>query len=177
MTVAVTSATRTAAAPEWLAAGSEVLYREALYLDTLRWDEWLELFEPDCEYWVPAWKSEHQPTSNPKRELSLIYYATRGGLEDRVWRARSGKSAAATPLPRTHHVIGNVLLDEAGPERLKLLSVWTAHQYRTKLRETELLYGRYEHELVLRDGAWRIAKKKILLLNDTMPAMVDFYSL
>jgi len=173
----VTAVPVVAAARELLAAGSEMLYREALYLDTQRWDEWLELFLPECEYWVPAWKSEHQPTSNPKRELSLIYYSTRGGLEDRVWRARSGKSAAASPLPRTHHVIGNVLLGEAGPERMQLMSAWTAHQYRTKIRETESLYGRYEHELVLREGAWRIAKKKILLLNDTMPAMVDFYSL
>ena len=49
--------------------------------------------------------------------------------------------------------------------------------YRTKHKETELLYGRSEHQLVQLDGHWRIAKKKILLLNDTMPAMVDFYSL
>jgi 3-phenylpropionate/cinnamic acid dioxygenase small subunit len=30
---------------------------------------------------------------------------------------------------------------------------------------------------VRRDGAWRIRRKKVILLNDYMPAMIDFYSL
>jgi 3-phenylpropionate/cinnamic acid dioxygenase small subunit len=40
-----------------------------------------------------------------------------------------------------------------------------------------LLYGRYRHELVLQAGHWRIAKKKIVLLNDTLPAILDYYNL
>ena len=76
-------------------AACDLLYREALFLDTQRWDEWLDLYTSDCEYWVPAWKSAHQVTEDPKREISLIYYASRAGLEDRVWRVRSGRSVAA----------------------------------------------------------------------------------
>lgn len=164
--------------------GAQLVYREAHYLDNQNWDEWLAMFLEDCEYWVPAWKSEHQPTVDPKRELSLIYYSSRSGLEDRVWRVRSGKSVASTPMPRTHHVITNVLLDESAalpgttsPESLRVLSNWTVHQYRTKYRTTDVLYGRYEHEFAKRDGEWRIARKKVILLNDTMPAALDYYSL
>jgi len=167
-----------------LEGAAEFLYREALYLDTRRFDEWLELFVPDCEYWVPAWKNESETTSNPKRELSLIYYAARAGLEDRVWRVQSGRSIASKPLPRTQHAIGNVLAepapDGAGADGvLKVHSNFTVHQFRTKSRETEVLYGRYEHELVPAGpgGALRIRRKKIILLNDYMPAMLDFYSL
>ena len=82
-----------------LAEASQVLYREAMYVDAQRWDEWIGLFTDDCEYWLPAWKGEHELTANPKREISLIYYGTRAGLEDRVWRIRSGQSIASTPLP------------------------------------------------------------------------------
>jgi 3-phenylpropionate/cinnamic acid dioxygenase small subunit len=164
--------------PAMLTLASQLLFREAHYIDSQLWDEWLALFTEDCEFWVPAWKAEHTPTANPKTELSLIYYGERGGLEDRVWRVRSGKSVASTPMPRTHHVISNIMLDEGcSAGRLVVLSNSTVHYYRTKNRITELLYGRYRHELVLQAGHWRIAKKKIVLLNDTLPAILDYYNL
>jgi 3-phenylpropionate/cinnamic acid dioxygenase small subunit len=160
------------------ATGAEVLYREALYLDTQRWDEWLALYLEDCEYWVPAWKSEHEPTSDPKRELSLVYYANRAGLEDRVWRVRSRKSPASLPLPRTQHTITNVLVEAPSePGHLRLMSNWTVHQFLGKSKETEVLYGRSEHDLVQRDSVWRIARKKTLVLNDMLPPVLDFYNL
>jgi len=158
---------------------SMLLSKEAHCLDTQNWDDWLALFLPECEFWVPAWKSEHEQTSNPKREISLIYYASRAGLEDRVWRVRSGRSVASKPMPRTQHAISNLMLapqSEAGGS-VKVLSNWTVHQFRTKARETEVLYGRYEHDLVRSGGELRIRRKKIILLNDYMPAMLDFYSL
>ncbi|HXP12537.1 MAG TPA: aromatic-ring-hydroxylating dioxygenase subunit beta, partial [Stellaceae bacterium] len=71
---------------ELLASGTEVLQREALYLDERRWDDWLALYTPDCEYWMPAWKSEDELGQNPRTELSYFYYDNRAGLEDRVAR-------------------------------------------------------------------------------------------
>ncbi len=157
---------------------AELLFREALYLDGQRWDDWLALFLPDCQYWVPAWKSEHEQTSDPAREVSLIHYDSRGGLEDRVWRVRSGRSIASKPLPRTQHAISNVLVAPTENGVALVLSNWTVHQFRTKPRETEVLYGRYEHTVMREaDGALRIRRKKVILLNDYMPAMLDFYSL
>lgn len=157
---------------------TELLYRQAYYLDTQRWDDWLALFTEDAEYWVPAWKGEHTPTDNPKREVSLVYYNKRAGLEDRVWRARSGKSVASAVLPRTQHSIANVMLDEgASSNRLLVFSNWTVQQFLVKEKVAETHFGRYEHELVRLDSAWRIAKQKILLLNDYLPAKLDFYNL
>ena len=159
------------------ATAQDVLFREALYLDLQRWDEWLALFCEDCEYRVPAWKSEHEPTADPRSELSLIYYASRGGLEDRVWRVRSNRSVASKPLPRTQHIVSNILV-EAAPDAdtLQVRSNWTVHQFKLKSREVELLFGRCEHELVRRAGRWLIRRRTALLLNDYMPAMLDFYS-
>src|SRR5439155_10042637 len=60
-----------------LAAGVELVHREARLLDEQRWDDWLALFVEDCEYWMPAWKADGTPTANPQAELSHIYYASR----------------------------------------------------------------------------------------------------
>ena len=103
---------------ELLAECTSLLQREALLLDTQHWDNWLELFTDDCEYWVPSWKGEHQTTENPRSELSLIYYKNRAGLADRVWRVRHGRSVASAVLPRTHRRLAAGILarHHLGPE-------------------------------------------------------------
>ena len=50
----------------------QLLFEEAAALDERRWHDWLALFTPDCEYWVPAWKSAFETTSDPDGEVSLI---------------------------------------------------------------------------------------------------------
>ena len=86
------------------------LYQEALHLDAQRWDEWLGLFTEDAVFWLPAWTDEHRLSTSPDHELSLIYCAARAGLEDRVWRVRSGLSVASKPLPRTSHAVTNCVV-------------------------------------------------------------------
>ena len=167
-------------------AARDLLYREALFLDTQRWDDWLALYTVDCEYWVPAWKAAHQVTEDPKREISLIYYASRAGLEDRVWRVRSGRSVASKPLPRTQHVLSNILVESLPPDDSAtggaasgcvVNANWTVHQFMLKSREVQVLFGRSEYRLVESEGTLQIARRKSILLNDLMPAMLDFYSL
>ena len=158
-----------------LAAGVELVHREARLLDEQRWDEWLALYVEDCEYWMPAWKADGTMTGNPATELSHIYYASRAGLEDRVVRIRSGKSAASTPTPRTAHIVGSVLPMESPADTLRLSSTWACHVFFPRSRESHAFFGRTEHELALRGGDWRIAKKKILLQNDYIPTMLDVY--
>jgi 3-phenylpropionate/cinnamic acid dioxygenase small subunit len=162
---------------------SQFLYHEALALDERRWDDWLALFTEDCEYWVPAWQSEDQQTDDPRRQLSLIYYSQRTGLEDRVWRVKSGRSVASAVMPRTQHLISNVRIvetPEAGDDQAGRVCVaceWTVHQYQPRERAVEMFFGRYVQTLVRHEASWRIARKKIVLLNDYLPARIDFYSL
>ncbi|MDO9714523.1 aromatic-ring-hydroxylating dioxygenase subunit beta, partial [Paracraurococcus lichenis] len=83
------------------AAVAELLYREGLLLDRQDWDGWLALYLEDAEFWVPAWTTEHTTTTDPARQVSLIYHDSRFGLEERVMRIRTRKSVTAMPLPRT----------------------------------------------------------------------------
>jgi 3-phenylpropionate/cinnamic acid dioxygenase small subunit len=157
---------------------SDLLYREALYLDEKRWDEWLGLFTDPVEFWVPAWKSEGEPTSDPSTEVSLLYMSTHLELAERVARVRSGKSNASTPLPRTAHAVTNILAEpDANGEALTARCVTTTHIYNVKRREAQLVFARGLYGLVRRDGEWRIRRKKLLLLNDYIPTMLDFYTI
>lgn len=154
-----------------------LLYREALLLDRGDWDAWIACYTEDCEYWVPAWKSELEPTSDPDRELSLIYYQGRHNLEDRVWRARSGLSVASTPRPRVVHQVSNVLIEHAEGDAATVVSSFTVHRHDVRSGQSHALFGHYEHRLRRDESVWRIARKKILVLNDIIPAVVDVYAL
>ena len=161
-----------------LAAAKDILTREAVYLDEKRWDEWAALFANDVEYWVPTWTAEGRLAADPRTELSLMYFSGRGGLEDRIARIRTGRSPAGLPLPRTTHILSSVLPLEPPTEALvRLRSSWACHVYYPLLDQTHVFFGRSEHDIARRDGAWLIARKKAILENDRIPAAIDVYCL
>ncbi len=159
------------------AAAAALLYREALLLDSSRFSDWLDLFTPDVEYWMPAWRDEVSTTQDPDRELSLIYYRGRRNLEDRVMRLTSGLSIASSPLPRVVHQISNVVVLESGAGAGTVNAVFVCHRFDPRMGRTDCFFGRYDYQLVLEAGDWKIARKKITLLNDTIPTVVDINSI
>src|SRR3546814_17727284 len=82
----------------------DLVSRDSGYLCQREWCASLERCVPDATYWLPCWKYEYTLTSDPQREMSLIYYPNRSGLEDRIYRIRTERSLASTPLPRTCHM-------------------------------------------------------------------------
>ncbi len=52
-------------------AAEELLYREARALDERRFDDWLAMYAPDVVFWMPAWKDETTPTSDPNTRMSV----------------------------------------------------------------------------------------------------------
>lgn len=151
-----------------------LLFEEAAALDEQRWDDWLALFTADVEYWMPAWDSEHEMTRDPTNEISLMYYSDRSGLEDRIWRIKSGMSSASTPLPRTCHLVTNIRVGSLVDGLLQVKANWQGNAYRHE--KSDSFYGRYEYGLREEQGQWLIARKKIVLMNDIIPSVVDIYN-
>ncbi len=162
---------------QMLREAEALLYREALLLDEGSYDAWLDLFTPDTEFWMPAWRNESEQTSDPDSELSLIYYQGRSNLEDRVRRVRSGLSIASKVRLRVMHAISNVLVTAQTPDSASISSCFTVHLVDVRAGRTHTFFGRYEHELVRTDRGWRISRKVIRLLNDVVPTLLDFYSI
>jgi benzoate/toluate 1,2-dioxygenase subunit beta len=171
---------------------AELLHREAHCLDTRHWDDWLALYWPHATFWMPAWVDEQTLGRSPEHDLSLIYCESRAGLEDRIWRLRSGLSVACEDLARTTHLLSSVMLEpeaaqraggpagaampESAPQECaRIASNWTCHLYYPGRRSQHHFFGRYEHTLERHDGRWAIAAKKIILHNDLIPTMADFY--
>lgn len=150
------------------------LAREAQLVDQRRWSEWLEIFDEQCEFWVPAWDSDTTLTSDPKQEVSLIYYRTRAGLEDRVYRMEHTKAPSATPLPRTTHLVSAIDIVEAEAGTVKVEANWACHWvWRNKFCTYT---GHYKYELrEVQSGRlpFVIKRKKIVVINEAIPVVLD----
>ena len=155
-----------------------LLLREARYLDKRDWDNWLDLYHEKAQFWIPMWDSEYDLTDDPNTQMSLMFYRDRSGLEDRVFRIRTGASSSSTPLPRTCHLVTNIEVDpegRGGAEGLQVLANFHTDSYRFK--RTLTFFGSYEYLLTPNDaGVLRIASKKVVVANDIIHDILDFYS-
>ena len=159
---------------EMLQAGEYLLRQEAAALDERDWDGWLSLYTPDCELWVPSWRDEEVLTEDPKAELSHLYYASRGGLEDRVWRLRTGRAPALIPLPRTSHMLSAVLpLPDGGDGLHRLRCSWATHVYFPHEKASRTFFGRSSYALLPTEEGLKIRRKTVVLNNDLVPRVLE----
>jgi len=158
-----------------LTIGTNILFKQGRMLDEQNWDEWLSLFTETCEYWVPAWTSETRLTQDPDSEISLIYYDLRSRLADRVWRVGSGQSVANDPMPRTCHSISNIAVDACDDSTINLFSCFRVDYHVNK--QSFAFFGHYHHQLTFESEGdqWLVSKQKIILMNDYIPTLMDFY--
>ena len=149
------------------------LYREARLLDERRLDDWQRLFTDDGIYWVPA-----EEGLRPDNERSIIY-------DDplqrrmRVHQLTKYKHLSQEPASRTVHVVSNVEVEVPATRRSDDVSVHCT-QIVFEMRpgnfvglpraigEQRALAGRCEY-LLRHDGAWKIAMKKVLLIERDIP--------
>lgn len=158
------------------ATAQRLILQEAELLDTQQWDAWLNLYDDDAIFWLPAWIDEHRLTSNVNTEISHIYHSGVDELRERVVRISANKSQTALPLPRTAHVIGAALIANWSEHEVTAKSNATVHIYDMRSTRHHVLACRYEHILDRQEDVWRIKGKKIVLVNDLMPSVIDFYS-
>jgi len=153
-----------------------LIYREAYCLDVRDFDGWLALYRDDAEFAMPAWIDETTLATDPANELFLIYFPDKTGLDDRVYRINTRDSYASTPMPRSCHVIGNVLILSSMSETVEATCSWTLHQYGDR-KGPRIHGGRYDYRLKRdADGAFRIARKHIVFLNDRVDIPLDVYN-
>lgn len=156
------------------ASVQEFLGKEALLLDTRDWDNWLALYLPDCEYWVPAWRSNGTLVTDPARELSLIYYPNRVGLESRIFRIRTGRASSVAPSLRTNHIAQLLEVKQEGSAAL-VRSNWSVHSVLEN--RVAHYFGYAEYLLQPHGDSWQIGRKKTVILNDMIHEVVDFYNI
>jgi 3-phenylpropionate/cinnamic acid dioxygenase small subunit len=135
----------------------QFLYHEARLLDTQRYEEWLELFTDDATYWVPLEQDQKDPF-----ETSSIIHDDRTLLGLRVKQARHPRAHARLPLARTVHQVGNIQVFEKDSE----IHVHSTLQLIEWRQEKQRVWGALvEHRLRKHDGGYKIAHKRVDLVN------------
>jgi benzoate/toluate 1,2-dioxygenase beta subunit len=152
----------------------QFLYREARYLDDREFEKWLECYADDVVYWMPAWSDDERLTADPQREISLIYYDNKGGLEDRIFRIRTERSSATSlPEPRTSHNISNVEVIERRGDLVDIRFNW--HTMYFRYNTIDPYYGTSFYTIDFSGGTPLIRRKTVVLKNDYIHHVVDVY--
>jgi len=149
--------------PEWEREECEAfLVHEARLLDEARFDDWLALFTPDAQYWVPS-----EPNQASPHDTVSLMYDDRRLLETRVRRLASPRIYSQEPRSRTSRIVANVTVEETGPDHVTLRSKLMLIEFRRN--EQRLFGGTCLHRLVRRDGHFRIRLKRVDLVNCDAP--------
>jgi 3-phenylpropionate/cinnamic acid dioxygenase small subunit len=136
----------------------QFLYHEARLLDTQQLEAWLDLFTDDAVYWVPL-EREQQDAA----ETSSIIHDDRTLLGLRVQQARHPRAHARLPLARTVHQVCNIVVLEQSEETLRIASTLSLIEWR---QEKQRVWGALvEHQLRRAGGSFRIARKRVDLVN------------
>lgn len=149
----------------------DFVVREARLLDERRWLEWLDLFDVQGWYWLPA----DPEYTDPLRQASHLYD---DGLlrRVRIERLQNPQAHSQQPPGRCHHLLQlpEVIEHDAASNRFQL---------RTPFLYTELraghavsLPGVALHTLCVSQGHLRILLKRVELLQaaQALPA-IEFY--
>ena len=137
----------------------QFIYYEADLMDEHRYDEWLALWTDDALYWVPSGGDD----IDPKREISLIY-DDRVRLQVRITRLKSGFAHAQEPKSRMRRVVSNIVPQEAENGDIVVFSNFLLIELRRGKQDT--FAGRTVHRLRPDNGSFRLASKKVLLVNN-----------
>lgn len=149
------------------------LYRESRLLDDEQWDEWLECYDKDAQFWMPSWDDDDKLVTDPQREISLIFYPTRQGLEDRVFRIKTERSSATMPDTRTSHNIANIELEKQDGDLLTVRFNWhtLSHRYKTNYS----YFGMSRYVIDFSGDSPKILNKYVVLKNDYINQVIDIY--
>ena len=149
------------------------LYAEARAQAEKRWADWLNFYAEDVDYFMPSWDDDDKLTTDPHNEVSLIYYPSRAGLEDRVFRIETDRSAASTPDTRNNRAITNVEILSQSDSQAVVCFNWTTHTFRYDI--IDVYFGTSTYTLDTSGPTPLIKKKYIVLKNDYIHHMLDVY--
>jgi 3-phenylpropionate/cinnamic acid dioxygenase small subunit len=134
------------------------LFREARLADEHDYAGWEALWTDDGVYWVPA----SGPIDDPDR--MAIVHDNRHRIATRVKQLQTGRRYAQSPPSRLCRVVSNVEVvgPVAGPD-LHVEANFVLLEARSS--GTTTWGGRVEYHLRPADGGWRLAFKRVDLVN------------
>jgi len=140
-------------------AVQDFVLAEARLLNQARYQDWLALFAKDGRYWVPLGGDAQSETDTH----NALADEDRLLLTLRVERLAAGRAHSQQPASRSAHVLQLPQVDVCNDHHAE---VYTPFTYVESRGEQQIwLAGQWCHRLCREQGAWRIALKRVNLLN------------
>ena len=140
-------------------AVQDFVLAEARLLNQARYQDWLALFAKDGRYWVPLGGDAQSETDTH----NALADEDRLLLTLRVERLAAGRAHSQQPASRSAHVLQLPQVDVCNDHHAE---VYTPFTYVESRGEQHIwLAGQWCHRLCREQGAWRIALKRVNLLN------------
>jgi 3-phenylpropionate/cinnamic acid dioxygenase small subunit len=142
----------------------DVVIAEARLIDERRFPEWLQLFAEDGIYWMPLefeQEEEHLTTSLMYEDMLL--------LRTRVQRLEGQRTFSQKPKSRCQHLLQMPSVDEINHEDNLYRTYTPFHYVETRFDEQILLAGWARHTLAVVEGALKIRRKRVDLVNSDAP--------
>jgi 3-phenylpropionate/cinnamic acid dioxygenase small subunit len=135
------------------------LYREGSLQDRHEYDAWEALWTDDGVYWIPA----NGDDIDPEREMSIIY-DNRSRIALRIRQLHTGRRLAQEPKSNLVRLVSNVEVVSAAADEIQVRA--NAIIFESTARRDTVWGTRYEYVLRRIDGALRMARKKVMLVNN-----------
>lgn len=145
----------------------EFLYTEAKLLDDNRLSEWLELFGDEVSYRAPVRSTVARSAGTGFATNATYFDENRMSLGQRVARSDSPNDWAEQPPSRTHRIISNVLVEQAG-EQLQVSSSVLLLRSRWDLRRPDVLSAKRADVLTRIGDGLRISSREVLVDQTNM---------
>lgn len=142
----------------------QFLFLEARLADEGDYDGWEALWADDGVYWIPANGDDIDPTT----QMSIVF-DNRSRLALRVRQLKSDKRHAQNPRSRLRRILGNIEILEAQGDDGDVVAGANFLIYESRERGTTIWGGRTEYRLRRADGAWLMARKKVMLVDNDRP--------
>ena len=140
-------------------AVQDFVLAEARLLNHALYREWLALFAHEGRYWVPLGGIDQ----NESDTHNALADEDRLLLSLRVERLLAGRAHSQQPASRSAHVLQLPQVDVCNDAHAELYTPFTYVESRGE--QQIWLAGQWCHRLCREQGAWRIALKRVNLLN------------
>lgn len=147
---------------------TDFYYREAELLDERRWEDWLELFAPEAEYFAPIRVTRKSGHPDIIDELGH-FDDTKMSLGLRVRRLRTDVAWSEDPPSHTRRLITNIRVTR-GEEQDRLAARTNFMLYRSRgdLGAYDLIVGERQDRLRREADAWLISDRRIIIDQSSM---------
>lgn len=140
-------------------AVEQFLYRQAEYLDTKRWQNYIDLFAADGIYWMPP-----DPAHKTWEGMPAIFAEDRNLMTVRMNRVLHPDAWSQRPLWGTNHVVGNVTIESEKPNGDVVVRS-RFHMMELRRDDVRHFAGSYVHHLKRTKDGYRIKLQRVDMTN------------